>query len=96
MPPHPPSRHVRFAHFYYNCSPSIVIKCTLESPFQNLRFGYASGVCSKRFITHFLFLKMKLNARHATANTMPTVARMKKMIVREGSTDTSFSSGAPS
>ena len=47
-------------------------------------------------ITHLLLLKMKFNIRHATANAMPTVARMEKMIVREGCTDTATSIGTPS
>ena len=50
-------------------------------------------VCS---FTHFLFLKMKLNTRHTTAKTMPAVAKMEKMTVRERSTDTSSSVGTPS
>ena len=46
--------------------------------------------------THFLFLKMKLNARHTTANTTPAVARMEKMMVSDRATVTSFSNGTPS
>ena len=47
-------------------------------------------------ITHFLFIKIQLNVRHATAKAMPAVARMEKMIVRGRSTDTSTSKGTPS
>ena len=47
-------------------------------------------------ITHFLFIKIQLNARHATAKAMPAVARMEKMIVRGRSTETSSSKGTPS
>ena len=42
---------------------------------------YLAVVYAERFITHFLFLKMKLNARHATAKAMPAAAKMEKMIV---------------
>ena len=47
-------------------------------------------------MTYFFSLKMKLNPRHTTPKAMPAVARMEKMTVREGSTDTSFSVGTPS
>ena len=47
-------------------------------------------------MTHFLFLKMQLNAKHATAKTMPAVAKMAKTIVRERSTDTCSCKGTPS
>ena len=47
-------------------------------------------------MTHFLFLKMQLNARHATAKTMPAVARMAKTIMRARSTDTCSCKGTPS
>ena len=46
--------------------------------------------------TYFLFLKMQLNTRHATAKAMPAVARMEKMTVRERSTDTISFLGTPS
>ena len=57
-----------------------------------------SGVCmcAARWMTHFLSLKRKLNARHTTPKAMPAVAKMKKMTVRERFTDTSFSVGTPS
>ena len=47
-------------------------------------------------MTHFLFLKMKLNTRHATAKTIPAVARKKKMTVTEKCTVTTISIGTPS
>ena len=53
-------------------------------------------MCAARWVTHFLFLKMKLNTRHTTPKAMPAVARMEKMTVRERFTDTSFSVGTPS
>ena len=47
-------------------------------------------------MTHFLFMKIQLNARHVTAKAMPAVAKMEKMTVRGRSTDTSSSKGTPS
>ena len=49
-----------------------------------------------RCITHFLFLKMKLNARHATAKAMPAVAKMQKMTVTGRATGITISQGTPS
>ena len=46
--------------------------------------------------THFLFPKIQLNMRHATAKAMAAVFRMEKMTVRERSTDTTSSEGTPS
>ena len=46
--------------------------------------------------TYFLFLKMQLNRRQATAKAMPAVARMEKMTVRERCTDTISFLGTPS
>ena len=39
---------------------------------------------------------MKLNTRHATAKTVPAVARKEKMTVTEGGTVTTISIGTPS
>ena len=49
-----------------------------------------------QWTTNFLFLKIQLNARHITANTMPAAARTEKMTVMGMATDTSFSKGTPS
>ena len=49
-----------------------------------------------RFITHFLFLKMKLNARHANAKAMPAAAKMQKMTVTGRTTGITISQGTPS
>ena len=46
--------------------------------------------------THFFFLKMKLNARHATEKVMPAIARIEKVTVRGTATVTSCSTGTPS
>lgn len=50
----------------------------------------------QELITHFLFIKIQLNVRHATAKAMPAAARMEKMIVSGRSMDTSSSKGTPS
>ena len=49
-----------------------------------------------RLMTHVLFLKMKLNARHANAKAIPAVASMEIVTVRERSTETTSLDGTPS
>lgn len=54
--------------------------------------------CKKaaRFITHILFLKMKLNARHANAKKMPAVAKIEKMTETGTTTGITLSRVTPS
>ena len=53
-------------------------------------------VYAARCITHFLFLKMKLNARHTHAKAMPAAAKMQKMTVTGRTTGITISQGTPS
>ena len=52
--------------------------------------------CAHSCTTHFFFLKIQLNARHATEKAMPAVARTEKVAVRGIATVTSCSNGIPS